>query len=95
MARTIRLRTRVKPPKTDLQRGDLARLLGDERLMEFTADLDNIYRAASFVMLRQNEVVLVLEPRDERFWLGTGYASVYHHEHGVGCVYVLSLEAVR
>jgi hypothetical protein len=95
MARTIRLRARVKPPKTELQRGDLARLLGDERLMEFTADLNNIYRAASSVMLRQDELVLVLAPRDERFWLGAGYAYVCHHKHGVGCVYVRSLEAVR
>ena len=95
MARTVRLRTRVNPPKTELQRGDLARLLGDERLMEFTADLDNIYRATSSVMLRQDELVLVLAPRDERFWLGSGYAYVYHHEHGAGCVYFRSLEAVR
>jgi hypothetical protein len=40
-------------------------------------------------------VVLVLAPRDERFWLGSGYAYVYHHEHGAGCVYFRSLEAVR
>jgi len=94
MARSIRLRARVKPPKTELQRGDLARLHRDERLMGFCVDFESS-RATSSVMLRQDEVVLVLVPHDERFWLGTGYASVYHHEHGVGCIYVLSLEAVR
>ena len=94
MAKTIRLRARVNPPKTDLQRGDLARLHRDERLMTFCADFGSA-RASSSVMLRQDEVVLVLEPYDERFWLGTGYAYVYHHEHGAGCVYVRSLEDVR